>query len=126
MALLFESSNKREISSLQLLQNKAVKITCCQNNYVSTKDKRLLHNKLCLEMLCTRRKRFLLDLVFKYVNKVDGYRPVMELRGRHKVKMKLTHTTKERVLRNYVAVHLANQIKDSIQTKELREAIKQK
>ena len=55
-----------------------------RNNYVSTEDMMLLHKELKLEMLCTRRKRFMFNFGFKYskdIQNVKITRPAMELRG---------------------------------------------
>ena len=89
-----------------------------RNNYVSTEDMMLLHKEM--EMLCMRRKRFMLNFVFKYskdIQNVNITKPAMELRKRHKVKMKLLHSLKERVLRSpyYLAVDVWNQLDENVQ-----------
>ena len=78
-----------------------------------------------MEMLCTRRKRFMLNFVFKYSNDIQNVyitRPAMEFRGRHKVKMKLPHSLKERVLRSpyYLAVDVWNQPNENVQKLKLK------
>ena len=72
ISLITESCIKRKIKKLQPLQNKAVKIIMGRNNYVSTEDMMLLHKELKLEMLSTRRKRFMLNFVFKYSKDIQN------------------------------------------------------
>ena len=49
---------------------------------------KLLHNQLRLSLLCTRRGKFMLKLIFKLSKSeenVELYRPDIRLRGREKV-----------------------------------------
>ena len=60
IALLIESCTKRQIGKLQPLQNRVVKVIDCRNDYVGTEEMGVLYRELRLEMLCMRRKRFML------------------------------------------------------------------
>ena len=115
-----ESSTQRKIGKLQPLQNRAVKIVCLINNYVSTEEMRNLHNELGLMLLRNRRKVNMLKLVFKYsksIENVETRRPDVVLRDRHKVKMKLPYSNKDRVLKSpyYISVNLWNQLDSDVQ-----------
>ena len=120
ISLLTESSTQRKIGKLQPLQNRAVKIVCLINNYVSTEEMRNLHNELGLMLLRNRRKVNMLKLVFKYsksIENVETRRPDVVLRDRHKVKMKLPYSNKDRVLKSpyYISVNLWNQLDSDVQ-----------
>ena len=91
-----------------------------RNNYVSTEDMILPHKEITLEMLCTRRKSFMFNSMFKYskdITNVNINRLAMELRGRPKVKMKLPHSLKERVLPRlyHSAVDVWSQLHENVQ-----------
>ena len=121
VSLIAESSTKRKIGKFQPLQNRAVKIILKRNEYVSTEDMKLLHNQLRLSLLCTRRRKFMLKLIFKLSKSeenVELYRPDIRLRGREKVRMHKPYSNKERVLKSpyYLAVNLWNQLDEEMQT----------
>ena len=91
------------------------------NEYIGTEDMKLLHNQLRLSMLCTRRRKFILKLIFKLSKieeNVELYRPDIRLRGREKVRMHKPYSNKERVLKSpyYLAVNLWNQLDEEMQT----------
>ena len=81
----------------------------------------MLHTELGLSLLKDRQQMSILKLVFKYSKKeenVEMYRPDMVLQGRHKVKMKILYTNKDRVIKSpyYLVVNLWNQLERDIQT----------
>ena len=80
-----------------------------------------LHEQLSLMKLSDRRKMFMLKYMYKCSQceeRVNSYRPKVELRARPKVKMKITFSKKERVLRSpyYLCNKLWDQLDHTVQT----------
>ena len=74
-----------------------------------------LHNKLHLDLLCNRRKMFMLKMMYKLscdVENVNMYRPDITLRTGPKVKMKIDFTDKQRVYKS--PYYLCNQLWEKI------------
>ena len=119
MCIIVESATSRVIKKLQPLQNRAVKIVLGINRYVSTEEMKDMHDQLSLVSLAERRKLFMLKLMFKY-SQHDEYvnHNKIELCNRPKVKMKLTFTKKDRVLKSpyYLCKKLWDQLDYNLQS----------
>ena len=100
LSIIVNSSNKRKIKKLQLLQNRAIRITSNPKGYISTEETDDYHKRLHLDLLENKIKYFMLKLMYKLSCldcNIACYRPNRVLRTDPKVKMKIDFTDKKRV-----------------------------
>ena len=118
VCVLVNSSTQRKIGKLQPLQNRAIRTILKCTGYISTEEMENLHETQHLKLLSTRRKLFMLKMMYKISlidENVDMYRPEMQLRTGPKVKMKIAFTEKERVRKS--PYYLCNQLWDKLNSK---------